>query len=103
MRFRKDKTDVLLDEISERKAHLSEEIERLIKSEADKSCTLPPPDDIVVRTEQVIFEELVNEGQLRNTQRELTRAKTMMVLLVLAACAVLLWSYRALQDYGLLQ
>jgi hypothetical protein len=91
-----------LEEVALRKAHVYEEIKRIKKMEEEKMTTLPPPEDYDIRIEQADFTDRCNEGQVRNVVRELKRAKILTVLLVVAAVAVLLWCYRALQEYGLL-
>lgn len=102
MAMGKEKPYKSLEELALRKAHVHEEIKRIQQMEEEKKTTLPPPDDYNTRIEQADFHERRNEGRVRNAERELKRGKFLTVLLVLAAVAVLLWCYRALQEYGLL-
>lgn len=91
-----------LEEVAQRKADVSEEIRRIQKIQVEKMTTLPPPDDLSDRQDQVDFNQLRNAGKVRNAERELIRGKLLTVLLIMATVAVALWCYRALQEYGLL-
>jgi membrane-bound lytic murein transglycosylase MltF len=91
-----------LEEVARRKAQLDEEIKRIHESEEEKKHTIPPPEDLDRRKEELDFTKSLKEGNVRNTERELIRGKLLTVLLILAAIGVFLWCYRALQQYGLL-
>ena len=70
------------------------------KKKKDPGALLPPPDDLPDRRrERKFYAELASRGEVRNEIRAQTGNVFMLLILIAALGAVILWVIRALHGY----
>lgn len=94
------KEQLELDEILEKETELIrrhkefEENQRRIELErAERECMIPPLDDIANRTRQKAHQIATTRGEIKNVHRNHNESIVMLILLVVATCALVWWGY----------
>jgi hypothetical protein len=70
---------------------LREAPQRMAAEKAERDSTIPPPDDLADRRRELRFYELVSRGQLRNERRAQAGSIVLLLLLVAATSALVMW------------
>lgn len=104
-RANRSKEDAELDQIRETEQQLearqkvfTESKKRIAEERIERERTMPPLEEIEIRTRQRIFEEqVVSRGQAVNLLRTQNRSLLLLFLLVAATCALVWWGFTLMQ------
>jgi hypothetical protein len=99
------KEDLELDELREteqqllaRQREFDENRKRIAQERIERESTMPPLEEIRIRTRQRQFEEqLVSRGQVENVVRTQNRSLLLLFLLIAATCALVWWGLKLMQ------
>ena len=74
---------------------MNEEPQRIVREQAERAATMPPPDDLQDRQRETRFYAALERGRLRNERRSQTASIPLFILLVASTIALTMWLLRA--------
>jgi hypothetical protein len=84
-------------QLLQREREFAENQKRIAQERIERESTMPPLDEIQMRTRRKLHEEIVSRGEVSNVRRDQSRSLLLLFLLILATCTLVWWGLQLMQ------